>query len=74
LQCNIRTHRLDMAKKLQWMSVNQNIIFRVLLFIRDIIENESDPSKHRLVGPTVGTLMVKVGIELADFSLLADRP
>jgi hypothetical protein len=24
------------------------------------------PSKHRLVGPTVGPLMVKVGIQLAE--------
>jgi hypothetical protein len=40
LQCNARTHRKDMAKTLQWMSVKQNIVFRVILFIRDILESE----------------------------------
>jgi hypothetical protein len=30
------------------------------------VYNVTHPSKHRLVGPTVGPLMIKVGIQLAE--------
>jgi hypothetical protein len=36
LRCHPRTHRIDMANTLGWMSVRQNIVYKVLLFIWDV--------------------------------------
>ena len=41
LQCHNRTHRVDMLEELGWLSVHQNIVYKVLLFIRDALQEEN---------------------------------
>jgi len=40
LKCEFRTHRVDMLESLQWLSVEQNINFKVIMFIYDFTHDD----------------------------------
>ena len=42
LHCHYLTHRADMLRELDWLSVHQSIIFKTIMFIYDVIHSEDE--------------------------------
>jgi hypothetical protein len=40
LKCDYSVHRVDMLEELNWLSVQQNIMFKVIMFIYDLTHDE----------------------------------
>jgi hypothetical protein len=48
LSCDPQTHRQDMLENLGWLSVKQSIIYRVIIFISDILRTDTCDFKQYL--------------------------
>jgi hypothetical protein len=48
LQCPYRTHRVDMLRELDWLSIHHHIVFKSIMFIWDVFHGDNEELKKFL--------------------------
>jgi hypothetical protein len=48
LQCPYRTHRVDMLRELDWLSIHQHIVYKSIMFIWDVLHGDNEELKKFL--------------------------